>query len=593
MNPSVYKMKPNVRYKSGAAKRAADEKKSPANREKKRKASGENHEIPDKKSIFRLKICIFRLKICIFRFAICIFRLKIENPSARLELFPTVSGAFPAPFSFFSHINPTINPLPSQNYFRLHYQSTYRTKWHIHGFFLRIAGIEAFFAHDFKVNRQMTRSILFLGLGLLGLSVTACYDKYNTYGSDLVESSFRSVSVDSCTVTMVSTRIDSVETSGKKVALAGQYKHPYWGTISARSYIAYKRPSYSTDIDETVLLDSLVLSLRYDSKFIGDTTRVQTLSVYQLTDKITLNDNGYLYNTSHFAYDSERLGSYSFFPQPGSGERIDIRLSDILGQELLERFHRRDRVTTNDDQFADYFRGVTVTPDPLASESLLSFAVDDSSCALVLYYHLFDEQSTKKELWFVPNTETQFNHLEQDVNGTALADIAIGKDGIPSEEIGNRSVLFGGLGWYTTLDFPYLNNLMEHGTQVEIESATLRLYPEPGSYSDFNALPDSVYLYYLDGTTANQDVVANYLGSKVTRGTLSNDDTHAKGTYYTFDVTDFLYEELGAFGMYKHKLQLAFNSDDYTGSCRNLTFCDRQGTYPIVLQITYTIYESY
>lgn len=441
----------------------------------------------------------------------------------------------------------------------------------------------------------MIRFIFIGGLGLLSLSLTACYDKYNTYGSDLVESSFRSVNVDSCTVTMTSVQIDSVETSGKKIALAGQYKHPYWGTVTAQSFIAYKRPNYDTDIDETVLLDSLVLSLRYDSKFIGDTTRTQTFSVHQLTDKITLNDNGYLYNTNSFAYASTALGAYSFIPKPRNGERMEIRLSDALGTELLERFHRRNRVTTNDDQFADYFRGVTIIPDKPTSESLLSFAVDDSSCALVLYYHLFDEQSTPKELWFVPNTDTQFNHVEQDTDGTALADIEIEMegDGIPSEETGYRSLLFGGLGWYVQLDFPYLNDLLEHGTQVEIENATLQLYPEPGSYSDFNALPDSVYLYYLDGSTINRDIVANYLGSQVTRGTLTNDDTHAKGTYYSFDVTEFLHEELGAFGMYKHKLQLAFNSDDYTGSCRNLTFCDRQGTYPIVLQITYTIYESY
>ena len=134
---------------------------------------------------------------------------------------------------------------------------------------------------------------------------------------------------------------------------------------------------------------------------------------------------------------------------------------------------------------------------------------------------------------------------------------------------------------------------MEHGKQVDIESATLQLYPEPGTYSGFNALPDSVYLYYLDGSTVNRDVVANYLGSEVTRGTLSYDDTYADNTYYSFDVTEFLREELGAFGMYKHSLQLAFNSDDYTGTCRNLTFCDQRGTCPIVLQIIYTIYESY
>ena len=443
------------------------------------------------------------------------------------------------------------------------------------------------------VTTKIIRSLRLAGLGLLAGGLSACYDTYNTYGSDLVEPSFRSVLVDSCTVTMTSVLIDSVETSGKEIALAGRYEHPLWGSIAARSFIAYERPSYTTDADETVLLDSLVLSLRYDTRFLGDTMRAQTFSIHQLTEKIALNDNGYLYNKSDVAYDPEALATYSFIPKPASGERMDIRLSDALGQELLERFHARDRVTTDNDRFADYFRGVAIIPDETTSESLLSFAVNDSSCALVLYYHLFDEQSTKQELWFLPYTETQFNHVEQDASGTALADKEGTGEGLLSEEIDARGILFGGLGWYVKLDFPYLNNLMEHGKQVDIESATLQLYPEPGTYSDFNALPDSVYLYYLDGSTVNRDVVANYLGSEVTRGTLSYDDTYADNTYYSFDVTEFLREELGAFGMYKHSLQLAFNSDDYTGTCRNLTFCDQRGTCPIVLQIIYTIYESY
>ena len=49
---------------------------------------------------------------------------------------------------------------------------------------------------------------------------------------------------------------------------------------------------------------------------------------------------------------------------------------------------------------------------------------------------------------------------------------------IPSAELGNRGVLFGGLGWYTRLEFPYLNNLMQQGTQVEIESALHKIYTD-------------------------------------------------------------------------------------------------------------------
>ena len=123
---------------------------------------------------------------------------------------------------------------------------------------------------------------------------------------------------------------------------------------------------------------------------------------------------------------------------------------------------------------------------------------------------------------------------------------------------------------------------MQQGTQVEIESALLKIYPEQGTYSDYNTLPDSLYLYIADENNVVTDAVTDYLGSEVQRGTLSEDNTFNENTYYYF-----------AFGMYKHNLQLVFNSDDYTGTFKNLTFNDQGGRNPVTLQLIYKVYESY
>ena len=414
---------------------------------------------------------------------------------------------------------------------------------------------------------------------MLCLGLFSCYDENGTYGSDLVDSAFRNVRIDTSTVVVTSVLIDSLETSGKNVALVGRYKHSLWGVVSSHSFIAYERPSYGTDPDETVVLDSLVLSLAFDGRFVGDTTLQQTLSIYQLTEKIVLNDNGYLYNNSSVSYAPEALAVCSFKPKPKGGEKLEVRLPDALGQDLLSRFHAQDQAVS-EDRFEDYFKGVAIVPDLAGSESLLTFTVADSSAALVLHYHLSDELSTEKELWFFPNTDTQFNHIDHDRSGTDMAGYPMKGVEIPSAELGNRGVLFGGLGWYTRLEFPYLNNLMQQGTQVEIESALLKIYPEQGTYSDYNTLPDSLYLYIADENNVVTDAVTDYLGSEVQRGTLSEDNTFNENTYYYFDVTQFMQEELGAFGMYKHNLQLVFNSDDYTGTFKNLTFNDQGGRNP-------------
>ena len=153
----------------------------------------------------------------------------------------------------------------------------------------------------------MVRTFFALGCLMLCLGLFSCYDENGTYGSDLVDSAFRNVRIDTSTVVVTSVLIDSLETSGKNVALVGRYKHSLWGVVSSHSFIAYERPSYGTDPDETVVLDSLVLSLAFDGRFVGDTTLQQTLSIYQLTEKIVLNDNGYLYNNSSVSYASRLL----------------------------------------------------------------------------------------------------------------------------------------------------------------------------------------------------------------------------------------------------------------------------------------------
>lgn len=440
----------------------------------------------------------------------------------------------------------------------------------------------------------MRRSIflLWICLAMAGSLFQSCYDESNKYGNGLVDSAFRNISTDTSTVTVTALLIDSLETSGKSLVMLGEYTHPVWGNISSSGYIAYNCPSYTTEIDAQVVLDSLVLSFNYGGYYVGDTLQPLRFNIHKLTEKIRLNDNGYLYNTSSFDYETEPLATSSFTPRPLSGEKVLVRLPDEMGQDFLTRFHKRD-IQVSSDYFEDYFKGLVVIPEITDNRSILSFQVADSSATLVLHYHIIDEKENEQVLTFIPNTTTQFNHIDHDRSGTVMEPFPVTQKEIPSASLGNRGVLFGGLGWYTRLEFPFINNILMQGEKVAIESALLKIYPEPGTFSGTNTLPDSIFLYIVDENNVVTDAVTDYLGTAVQSGTLVKDDTYDENTYYYFDLTDFMQQELGAFGMYKHNLQLVFNEDTYTASFRNLTFNDQQGRSPIVLQLIYKIYESY
>lgn len=70
----------------------------------------------------------------------------------------------------------------------------------------------------------MIRTFFALGCWILCLGLFSCYDENGTYGSDLVDSAFRNIRIDTSTVVVTS-----------------------------------------------VLIDSLVLSLAFDGRFVGDT----------------------------------------------------------------------------------------------------------------------------------------------------------------------------------------------------------------------------------------------------------------------------------------------------------------------------------
>ena len=437
----------------------------------------------------------------------------------------------------------------------------------------------------------MRTFLTFAGLIIMFAGLSSCYDESATFGESLVDSSFRNVTADTSTVTVTNVRIDSLETSGTNTVLLGQYTHPLWGTVTSMSYIPYERPSYGTDIEETVILDSLMLTLHYNGYYLGDTTLMQTLSVYPLKEKVVLNDNDYLYSNASFAYGTEALGKKTFKPHPGRGEPVEIRLSDELGRQLLTSFLNRSEAVSV-DKFEDYFKGIAVVPDA-SGKNLLGFSVGDTLSVITLYYHVKDELENPQTLVFSPNTTTQFNHFDHDRSGTLLPAVATKNEEVSSAQLGDRGMLFGGLGWYTRLEFPHLNNIMQQGVQVDVQNAILRIYPQVDTYSEFNSLPDSIYLYIADENNVVTEAVTDYLGTQVQGGVLVKDDTFREKTYYYFDVSTFMKEELGAIGTNKHNLQLVFPSAKYNSTFNNLTFSSQKGKNPITLQLTYTIYESY
>ena len=93
-----------------------------------------------------------------------------------------------------------------------------------------------------------------------------------------------------------------------------------------------------------------------------------------------------------------------------------------------------------------------------------------------------------------------------------------------------------------------------------------------GTYSDFNQFPDSIYLNIADENNVVTEQVTDYLGTTVQAGKLVKDETYSQNTYYYFDLTTFMREDMGTFGINKHTTYSWFwTTTSYTRKFSNLT----------------------
>ena len=141
-----------------------------------------------------------------------------------------------------------------------------------------------------------------------------------------------------------------------------------------------------------------------------------------------------------------------------------------------------------------------------------------------------------------------------------------------STSLGHRAYLQGLTGYYNQLEFPYLNELQDMGQIVSIESATLYLYPLAGSYNQTNQLPEDIRLYITNENNVLEDYVYGSDGVTVQTGNLTVDEVSGRDTYYSFDLTEFIRNNLGTWGINRQKLLLNMNSSDAATTFNQVIF---------------------
>jgi len=410
-------------------------------------------------------------------------------------------------------------------------------------------------------------------------SLLSCTKPDITFGTEYLDNSFTNiVSVDTATPVISTVFVDSFVSSGTGKAVIGKYTDPVFGTVTAQSYFPVVPPTFS-DIYSKSIYDSLELIIKPDSSYYGDTTMLIQINVNQLTEKIAYAENkSSLYNTTGFPVVQSPLGSVSLQVRPTATDSISIRLSDVIGEELLSKFRTGDNVIKSSDQFLEYFKGLRIST---GSASAYMLGISDS-IIMRLHYRDPDVILQNKTIDFTLSDQSlQFNEIHADRAATVLSGIGSNNNEIASETINNSSFLQSATGTIVKIQFPYIRDFLTNPQFVKVVKAQLVVKPLNNSFNGFYPLPPQLRLSQT--TQLNEfgtDITAtNSAGTSETQyGDLYIDNLYGENTGYTYDITDYIVAQMAIEGNNKNGLLLSPPTPAYGTNFNRLIIGDKNNT---------------
>jgi Domain of unknown function (DUF4270) len=380
-------------------------------------------------------------------------------------------------------------------------------------------------------------------ISFLILITTGCQKTAIQYGQQYLDNGITNIIlVDSISPTVSTIYKDSVISSGSGTVVVGSYSDLYLGKTSSNSYLQLSPPA-PTDLLNNAQYDSLVVLMKCNGSYYGDTTLPITLSVTQLAQEIKLAEGqGGFSNYATFPLNPTPLGTRTFVLRPLTGDSANVRLNDTKGLELYNLIKTKSDILKDNAVFTDYFKGLNISAT--GGNNVYSFK---DSVVMRLYYHQTDLALQNKYFDFVfYNKGLQYNNITADRTGTPLTALNSQNNELSSAASGNMGYLQAATGLYLKIGFPTIRKLLERTDFIKIIKATLIVKPLANSFNGFYPLPPTLYATQTDGANEPGSPISSVSnGAAATEtGNLFIDGVYGVNTNYSYDVTSYLQQEI-------------------------------------------------
>ena len=384
-----------------------------------------------------------------------------------------------------------------------------------------------------------------LAIVLIAFVLHSCTKADVTFGQQWVDNDYTKTNmVDTFTPQLSTIYQDSFPSNGTGYGLIGVYRDPAFGVVQASTYLRLQPPAIKQAIVDSLagaVYDSAVVFMKLKNNEYGDTTQTLTLNVYQLARQINYYDNtSNLYNTSSFPVNSTPIGTGTFtlnpnIPQPLTGDTLQIRLNDVLGQDMFTRLKTFNPYMQNPTDFLTYFNGIKISGTATNNNGFI-FNIQDSA-RIRIYYTIqgLGQRIRQYSEFYLNGNQYQFNSVSVDRTGTPLGNVGIGSSNrnISSTLTGNLAYLQQTTGTAVKVTFPSIQDIANQPNYLRLVRAILTVWPSYNTYLPYYAVPTSLSIV----------PTANYSNAYIeSAGTPASPymDPILRQYSYAFDITNYI-----------------------------------------------------
>lgn len=357
---------------------------------------------------------------------------------------------------------------------------------------------------------------LLTGVFLLFLLFVNSCTKTTTIGGDLFnDDAFpESITIDTLTIeanTFISDSISTAPPVSGIPYLLGAVNDEIAGKTQAGIFSQLIIPTNNINLGDSLVLDSIVLTLRYFNKSVyGDADAPTGLTVFELTESMQAGNVYYSnkqfgfnplpigYLTDYYLAPSDSVTIFSKLLKDQNDQdslvfvktepHIRIPLSRDFGNRILSQSGTIN--LSDNSNFRQYFKGLYISPSS-SNNGIAYIDMLASRTRLTIYY----SQGSRKNLTLdlpVSALSAVSNYFKHDYSNTQV------KTSMEQPKPNGQEIVYlkGAAGLGFSLNFPYLTNLNNYA----VNKAELEMTVIPNSFELFQ-LPTTLALVTYDTTT--------------------------------------------------------------------------------------------